>query len=298
MISSFALLLLFVFLFAFKNVSEARALQVHKTVTAAAVKPGVTIEELNKLKSRHPILKSVDRNDNGILNEGYGIFMACRVAWILFILHVYFKVEQLSFLKNVPGMNKVVSAFSNMDDIRMKWIGIANLVTAYRQILWVNALKYYQFKRHAAISIGIAVPLMLSLMTLAGSAWNKATTVLSLEDKIGLGLFFAGAITETGSEIQRKLFRHKAENKGKLFTGGLFSLARHINYFGEALWYTGIALLTTNNVYFTVFILAMQLNLFISTGVPEINAHMERKYPDQWALYKSKTPSRLIPFVY
>ena len=43
------------------------------------------------------------------------------------------------------------------------------------------------------------------------------------------------------SEIQRKRFKDKPENKGKLYGGGLFGLATNINYGGYTLWRTGYA---------------------------------------------------------
>jgi protein-S-isoprenylcysteine O-methyltransferase Ste14 len=59
---------------------------------------------------------------------------------------------------------------------------------------------------------------------------------------VGSALFSAGIIIETVSEVQRKAFKSKAENAGKPYTGGLWSLSRHINYFGYTLWRAGFAL--------------------------------------------------------
>ena len=43
------------------------------------------------------------------------------------------------------------------------------------------------------------------------------------------------------SEIQRKVFKDKPENKGKPYGGGLFGLATNINYGGYTLWRAGYA---------------------------------------------------------
>ena len=37
-------------------------------------------------------------------------------------------------------------------------------------------------------------------------------------------------------------FKRRPENKGKLFTGGLFAVSMHPNYFGDLLWVSGYAL--------------------------------------------------------
>lgn len=58
---------------------------------------------------------------------------------------------------------------------------------------------------------------------------------------IGLALYAVGIVTETVSEVQRKVFKNKPENKGKVYSGGLFGLARHINYGAYTIWRAGYA---------------------------------------------------------
>lgn len=90
----------------------------------------------------------------------------------------------------------------------------------------------------------------------ASSDWKQYT---------GLGLVVAGLLIEVLSEEQRKVFKAKSENKGKLcdegalcksretrmdltardFTG-LFGLVRHPNYLGYTIWRTGLALSTVS----------------------------------------------------
>lgn len=43
-------------------------------------------------------------------------------------------------------------------------------------------------------------------------------------------LVFAGLYGEWKSEEERKRFKSKPSSRGRLYTGGLFALARHINY--------------------------------------------------------------------
>ena len=52
---------------------------------------------------------------------------------------------------------------------------------------------------------------------------------------MGILLFIIGSYINTYSEIQRKRFKDNPNNKGKLYTLGLFQYARHINYFGDIL---------------------------------------------------------------
>ena len=59
---------------------------------------------------------------------------------------------------------------------------------------------------------------------------------------VGSALYTVGILTEGISEWQRKQFKKDSANKGKVYQGGLFSLARHINYTGYTLWRAGYAL--------------------------------------------------------
>lgn len=59
---------------------------------------------------------------------------------------------------------------------------------------------------------------------------------------VGTTLYAVGISVELVSELQRHAFKKDPANKGKVYEGGLFSLARHINYGGYTLWRTGYAL--------------------------------------------------------
>ena len=69
---------------------------------------------------------------------------------------------------------------------------------------------------------------------------------------IGLALYLIGILTETISEIQRRNFKLDGRNKGKPYAGGLFSLARHINYTGYSLWRAGFALVAAGPAWAVV----------------------------------------------
>ena len=58
---------------------------------------------------------------------------------------------------------------------------------------------------------------------------------------LGFLIYLSGSFVNVYSEFQRYFW--KLENDG-LYTGGLFSLARHINYFGEVFSFVGFAMLS------------------------------------------------------
>lgn len=56
---------------------------------------------------------------------------------------------------------------------------------------------------------------------------------------VGSAMYVVGLGIEWMAEQQRYIFKRDPESKGKVYTGGLFGAARHVNYFGYALWRTG-----------------------------------------------------------
>lgn len=53
---------------------------------------------------------------------------------------------------------------------------------------------------------------------------------------LGVGFYSIGILAEMISELQRTYFKKDPANKGKPYAGGLFSLARHVNYGGYTIW--------------------------------------------------------------
>ena len=82
---------------------------------------------------------------------------------------------------------------------------------------------------HTYTQIAVAIPIVVAAIGLAGL---RSTAPWGLMEQAGVALFLVGSFLETGSELQRKAFKAEAANKGKLYYGGLFSLAQHINYTG------------------------------------------------------------------
>jgi steroid 5-alpha reductase family enzyme len=76
------------------------------------------------------------------------------------------------------------------------------------------------------------------LFTLASS--NPTWSPLSLY--FGATLYTIGILVEPIAETQRMIFKDKPENQGRAYAGGLFGLARNINYGAYTAWRVGMAL--------------------------------------------------------
>lgn len=123
----------------------------------------------------------------------------------------------------------------------------------------------------------------------------RAPQPLTAVDALALALYLAGSYFGTASEWSRHRWKSITENRGHLYTGGLFRHSRHINYFGDLLLFLGFGLLTRE--LWTVMVpLAMGLN-FVLVIIPAHDAYLAERYGDEFAAH-ARTTRTLIPFVY
>jgi len=138
--------------------------------------------------------------------------------------------------------------------------------------------------------------LMLAVSFSATVLFSSPARPLASLDLIGALVFALGFFFETVGDRQLAVHIRDPENKGELMTGGLWSLTRHPNYFGEATMWWGIALIALSSANGWAALLSpvviTVLLLFVS-GVPLL----ERKHvgrPD-WEAYKRRT-SMFVPW--
>ena len=112
---------------------------------------------------------------------------------------------------------------------------------------------------------------------------------------IGILLYLSGSYINTHSEYYRHAWKLKEENKGRLYTEGFFALSMHINYFGDIVLFTGLAMLTHSLSMFAVP-LAMTL-VFVFFIIPSLDRYLAKKYMDEFKEYSQKT-KKLIPMIY
>lgn len=118
--------------------------------------------------------------------------------------------------------------------------------SALKQNYWAIALSGEPMSVSNAVGIGI---FNMVVNSLSSYAFLIRATSASLESDfpqpallVGSALYAVGILAELISEVQRKQFKKDPKNKGKPYTGGLWSFARHINYGGYTFWRAGYAL--------------------------------------------------------
>lgn len=136
--------------------------------------------------------------------------------------------------------------------------------SAVKQIYWILATGKEPMYTSGAVIISFFNTLNNSLNTLlfTMAASNPTWSPLSLY--IGAALYTVGILVEPISETQRKIFKDKPENKGKPYSGGLFGLARNINYGAYTLWRGGMALAAGGPIWVSFLVSQDQLHFFSS----------------------------------
>lgn len=111
----------------------------------------------------------------------------------------------------------------------------------------------------------------------------------------GVVVVLLGSAVNTGSEWQRMVWKGHPENKGHLYTGGMWKLSRHVNYFGDLVLFTGWVMLTGE--WGLAIIPLIMFGGFAFANVPAQDRYLSGRYGEEYKSYEKKT-ARLIPFIY
>ncbi len=160
-------------------------------------------------------------------------------------------------------------------------LAVTTLVFLRRKFIWAEAL-----------IITFLMPFALLGFARAGGSNPWPVGLLEI---LGLVLFLGGSVINTLSEAQRRRFKSDPANQGRLYTQGLFGYARHINYLGDTILFSGLALVT-GRLVMLIIPLAMTLN-FIWVLIPRKESYLARKYGDEFRDYEGRT-KRFIPSIY
>lgn len=108
-------------------------------------------------------------------------------------------------------------------------------------------------------------------------------------------LYFLGSYLNSGSEFLRNRWKEDSKHRGQLYTEGLFSYSRHINYFGDELLFIGYALLTGS--LWALIVPALMVFGFTFVNIPMLDAYLKKKYGAEFEAYALRT-KKFVPYVY
>lgn len=138
----------------------------------------------------------------------------------------------------------------------------------------------------------VALPLVLSICSAAGRPGP-----LDRYDLFGAGLFFVGLLGTSVSDWQLANFRSNPLKKGHICNTGLWKMSRHPNYFFEWItWWSWPLLAMSSSLDYPMGLIAIAAPLLMYyllvhvSGLPLLEAHMERTRGEDFVRYKKETP--------
>lgn len=210
----------------------------------------------------------------------YHFLLILLVFWILFEggLHTISSWFGTSW---VPGnLTRRILLFTTSFILFLRW-GLTNFYLLKREMSWTEI-----------IVVSIELSIIHSSYAILGGQVVKSVGMFEL---IGIGLFVIGSYLNTGSEIMRLHWKNDPKNKGKIYDQGLFKYSMHINYFGDVIWSTGMALISGN---LWIFLIPLYMSCgFIFAHIPRLDKHLKDRYGNQYDEYAKKS-KKFIPFIY
>ncbi|WP_052500267.1 methyltransferase family protein [Priestia megaterium] len=182
--------------------------------------------------------------------------------------------------------------FSESNNIRNAILFILFLIVYGRMYVTL----FYLLKRKMPWGEAFTIPLAFSLYYIGFSLFSLTTNkTLTLLDIVYIFLFLFGSFLNTYSELQRNEWKKNSDNKGKLYTKGLFKYSMHINYFGDLVWVAALALFTRTPWAMSIPIILFCLFAFYN--IPILDKYLSEKYGSQFDKYRRVT-KKFIPFIY
>jgi protein-S-isoprenylcysteine O-methyltransferase Ste14 len=187
--------------------------------------------------------------------------------------------------------------------------------STFKQIYWLLALSEESFPAGAAASVsafntfvnsansllflalGTSSLLSRPQISFSSSSVATADVALPLSTVVGTVLYVVGMTIEVLSERQRAVFKSRPENKGKVCKEGLWGWARHINYFGYALWRGGYCMVASGWIGGLTMGLWQGWDLS-QRAVGTLDEYCSNKYKQQWVQFKQEVPYRIVPGLY
>lgn len=175
---------------------------------------------------------------------------------------------------------------------------LMSTAAATKQIYWIGYTSKEAMPVSGALSIAAFNTVVNALNTLlfAVAGANPTYTVPG-SMYVGSALFALGIVGEAVAETQRKWFKDDPRNEGKPYAGGLFGLARSVNYGAYTVWRAGFALAAGGWVWGAV-VGGFFLWDFANRAVPNMDDYCQERYGRAWEEVKKKVPYRLVPWVY
>jgi len=190
-------------------------------------------------------------------------------------------------------MNSIFRPYKINGDFVRNVLIISCMIIYFLRLL-VTMLFFFQRKMYwiEAIIIANIMPWIFPYIAYTSGRYSKT---IGLIEFVGITLFLTGSYLNSGSEFLRYSWKKKRKNTGRIYTGGFFKHAMHINYFGDIVLFTGMAMIARQ---FQLLIIPISMAfIFIFILFPLKENYLRGKYGDEFVSYASNT-KKLIPLIF
>jgi protein-S-isoprenylcysteine O-methyltransferase Ste14 len=176
----------------------------------------------------------------------------------------------------------------------LRCIALATALTLYFLRLLLTSFVFMKRGMRWSEAFAIA-PWLLCIFLLLAIYGGLNAAPFAVAAWAGVALFLIGSWMNTWAEHQRNTWKRRPENRGHLYTDGLFRYTRHPNYFGDVLLFSGLCLICGRWV--TALIPALMFIGFAFANIPILDRHLREHYGDEFTRHAAHT-RKLIPFIY
>jgi protein-S-isoprenylcysteine O-methyltransferase Ste14 len=190
-------------------------------------------------------------------------------------------------------MNSIFRPYKINGDFVRNVLIISCMIIYFLRLL-VTLLFFFQRKMYwmEAIIIANIMPWIFPYIAYTSGRYGKP---IGLIEVMGILFFLIGSYLNSASEYFRHSWKQKRENAGHIYTGGLFKYARHINYFGDIVLFTGMAMVA-HQIQLLIIPISMAF-VFVVILIPLKEDYLKDKYGNEYISYAAST-KKLIPLIF
>lgn len=154
------------------------------------------------------------------------------------------------------------------------------------------------FVRFGKFWLGQAITAWVLMLPVSMALYNGGNVSVGL--LIGFGIWLVGLLIEAVADYQKLIFKLNAYNRNKWIQEGIWTYARHPNYFGEILVWLGIyvacfaALSPLERLVGLSSPVLISLLLLFVSGVPLLEKAADERWGTQTSYQKYKSRTRLV----
>ncbi|CAI7642130.1 unnamed protein product [Penicillium bialowiezense] len=254
-----------------------------------------------------------DRNDKGPSPLGTSIFVALRILdpilqyGILLPGTASLATPVLGLFGGTPLPLEAAPVALGLSPWRLTLLGMS-LLGSLKGIFYLTYVSEARMPIATALLVGVFKAFSTTVNSLMFCAAATSATKSYVPDQstgwhpilsAACAIFTLGITVETVSELQRRSFKKdpSGRGKGKVYTGGLFRIARHINYGGYTVWKAAAGLAASGWGWGGLTLLWL-LAEFRRRGIPALDVYCQKRYGQDWDQFKQRTRWKMIPFLY